>query len=70
MEIQIREKGIDRFAAVGSTRIPYKEVQSCAIREVELNGQKFEVLEIKFWNGQEGGLEVAPSVTDDAVTEK
>lgn len=70
VEIHILEKGILRYKAVGSMLIPYKEVQSCAIRQVELDGQKFEVLKIKFWNGQESGFEIAPSVSGDAVTEK
>lgn len=67
VEIQIREKSIVRVLATGPEFIPYKKVQSCGVRAVNLDGQRFEVLEIK---GSDGGmhvLEIDPSVRSENV---
>ena len=53
VEIQLREKNIVRTTASGTSLIPYEEVQRCTVREVEVDGQKLEILEIKYWDGNE-----------------
>jgi hypothetical protein len=70
VEIQIREKNIVRVTGGGNQLIAYKDVRNCSVREVEVDGQKFEVLEVKYWDGNECALEIAPSVSSDAVLEK
>ena len=67
VEIQVREKNIVRITAGETSLIPYKEVQRCTIRNVELEGQKLEILEIRYWDGNECILEIDPSVPGDTV---
>jgi hypothetical protein len=67
VEIQIREKSIVRVIATGPEFIPYKKVQSCGVRAVNLDGQRFEVLEIKDWDGRVRAFEIDPSVRSENV---
>ena len=70
VEIQVREKNIVRITGGETSVIPYKEVQRCTIREVELDGQKLEILEIRYWDGNECILEIDPSVPGDTVIDR
>lgn len=67
VEIQIREKSIVRVIATGPEFIPYKKVQSCHVRAVNLDGQRFEVLEIKDRDGRVRVFEIDPSVRSENV---
>jgi len=67
VEIQIREKSIVRVMATGPEFIPYKKVQSCGVRAVDLDGRKFEVLDIKDRDGRVRVFEIDPSVRSENV---
>jgi len=67
VEIQLREKNIVRITTGETSSIPYEEVQRCTIREVELEGQKLEILEINYWDGNVCILELDPAVPVDVV---
>lgn len=70
VEIQIREKSIVRVTATGPEFILYKKVQSCGIRAVNLDGQRFEVLEIRSWDNRVRALEIAPAISSANVLAK
>jgi carbamoylphosphate synthase large subunit len=70
VEIQIRETNIVRVAAAGLEFIPYKRVQSCGVRAIELDGQRFEVLEINDGRGRLRVFEIAPAVSGANVLAK
>jgi len=69
VEIQVCEKSIVIITAGNTSSIPYKKVQRCTIRQVELDGQKLELLEIENWDGNVSTFEIDPSVPGDAVTD-
>jgi hypothetical protein len=69
-EVQVREKNIVIVEATGASVIPYKDVQSCTLREVNLGGQRFEVLELKYWDGEECTLEIANNLKGDEILER
>jgi hypothetical protein len=70
VEIQIREQSIVRVMATGPEFIPYQKVQSCGVRAIELDGQRFEVLEINDGQGRSRVFEIAPAVSGANVLAK
>jgi len=69
VEIQICEKSIVIITTGNTSSIPYKKVQRCTIRQVELDGQNLELLEIENWDGNVSTFEIHPSIPGDAVTD-
>lgn len=69
VEIRIREKDLSGIG-VDSFIVKHKEIKSCTIRDIEFEDVKFEILEINFWNGQQGAIEIAPEISGETVLRK
>jgi hypothetical protein len=67
VEVQLREDNIMIITAGQTSAIPYKKVQTCTIRKVELDGQKLELLEVQNWDGEVCIVEIDPAMPGDAV---
>ena len=67
VEIQLCEKNIVIISTGQTSLIQYKDVQRCTIREAELDGHKLDLLEIKYWDGNQCVLEIDPSIPGNTV---
>lgn len=67
--ILIREKDIIYMSVSGRVKIDYKKIQSCNVGATAFDGQKFGVLQIRYWDGNESFIEIASHIKNEAVIE-
>lgn len=68
-EVSLREKDIFYMTVSGGTKIRYKDIKSCSFSKVKINEQDFEVLEVRYWNGEEAFIEIDPKIETGKVAE-